>query len=374
MTLLSFFKNRKPRRRHETTHHVPGGMYRNAALLGDSDSPPDWIRIVPIGRFPDHPDGDHEVTGEHVAEMVANFERTATDLLVDLDHESLWSSTRAAGWIAGLEARDDGLYAQYPVFTPYGEPFIENREFRYLSPVYRLNTRDNAGNPIGARVYSVALTNAPYMDEGEIDFIGNSDDLTGEDSPGDPPIDNPAQTMDREKLTEKLGLKADATDEEIEAAIEALQAAQSNSGDEGEAGANPGGGSSEEDAPAGGDGEAGQAEIEALVNSAVEKRLKERGVPERAESLVDQAIGDGKIWPADRDVYVNSARHDYEATKKRLDGIEPGAAMPGKVKVNNRRGPGETHVISREEARDAKAYRNAKRLAEEQGKRLVIED
>lgn len=325
------FKNRKPPpATSDARRRLPAGTFRNQAPLPDGAEPPEFIRIVPIGRFPAHPDGDHEITAEHIAEMAANFTRVDTDVLVDIDHESWWGQTRAAGWITGVEARDDGLYGRYPEWTPHGEPFIDNREYRYLSPLYRLNDRSADDMPVGARLLSVALTNMPYMDEGQIDVIGNS----ASDDPDDDNPNNP-DTMDRKQLAAQLGLAEDATDEQIAEAIKALQDNQkstdaSDEGDPSGSGASAGDPAAAAAAEgASGDGQAASAEaIELAVANAVKKQLKAAGVPEREEALVDQAVADGKILPAQRAVWLNSARADFSATKQVLEATRKNAALP----------------------------------------------
>ena len=171
---LGYFRNRS---RQATPPARPASTYRNAVVIpagGDGEAAPEWIRIVPIGAFPNHHDGAHEITAAHVQEMVANFTAHSVDLLFDVDHESLYGNSRAAGWSDAVEAREDGLYCRFPVFTPTGQAHVDNRDYRYFSPVYVLNALDKQGKEIGARVLSVALTNTPYMDAGEIHAVGNS--------------------------------------------------------------------------------------------------------------------------------------------------------------------------------------------------------
>ncbi|MEM9665484.1 MAG: phage protease [Bacteroidota bacterium] len=131
------------------------------------------IRIVPVGNFPVHHNGGHEVTPLHILEMASNFEAGGTDLLIDVDHESLWGRTRAAGWSSRVEARPDGLYMEYPTWTPQTEELVNERAYRYFSPVYTLSSTDKQGGQVGARLLSVALTNMPYMDT-EIEHVGNA--------------------------------------------------------------------------------------------------------------------------------------------------------------------------------------------------------
>jgi len=206
-------KSRKIYRNSILDFFRPGGkgapkFYFNAFRIEKTD----WIKIVPVGYFPEHPDGAHEVTKEHIQEMANNIKNGGTDILFDYGHESLWfMGARAAGWSPkdDVEARDDGLYIRYPTFTPNAQAAIDAGEYRYFSPAYRLNATDKQGKEIGAILHSVALTNRPYMDL-EIDHIKNAEVTT---------MPFP------KKILDKLGLPEDATEEQVEQKIDELAAA-----------------------------------------------------------------------------------------------------------------------------------------------------
>ena len=325
-----FFRNRADAP-VQTGRSLPSGAFRNAVSLQTGDQAPEWIRIVPIGLFPTHHDGPHEITADHVGEMFANFARTSTDVLVDLEHGSLWGESRAAGWSDAVEVRDDGLYMRFPEWTPYGDTFVAAREYRYLSPVYQLTSVGKDGSERGARLISVGLTNSPYMDEGEVDPIRNSNPTGSE--PGDP---NPTPTTMSEALRNRLiklyGLAADATDEQIEAATEKAEAdAEAAAADEAKAKADA-------DAKA-----AEEAKADETLQQRVDRLEKEAKDREKAtteaqvETLVNSAVQRGAILPADKDLYLNSARHDFGGTKAKLDAKLDNAALPGRVRVNSQR-------------------------------------
>src|SRR5699024_7733932 len=116
--------------------------YVNAIEISQAEpDEDDWIRIVPVGEFPEHQNGPHVITQEHIKQMETNFTNSGTDLLFDVDHASLWGTTKAAAWSNQVEAREDGLYIKYPKFTPAAEKAIENREYKYFSPVYYLDKK-----------------------------------------------------------------------------------------------------------------------------------------------------------------------------------------------------------------------------------------
>ena len=259
-----------------------------------------FIKIAPFGDFQGHPQGGYVMSKERADEMVKNHGIMGIDLLFDFDHSSLWGETKAAGWSANLEARDDGLYVSYPEWTKSGKEAIENREYRYFSPVFDFMAEDQEGKTIGARFISVALTNTPFF-EGLIDPVGNS------------------STMESDKMTkkqlEKLGLDENATEAEIDAALDALEAKVPVEDPEGE--------DPEDGEPT------ANARMDALENR-FDKQNKD-AADSKAEVLVNSAITEGKILPADKDIYINSAKLDYDATKTKLEGLKANSAMPSKL-------------------------------------------
>jgi len=278
------------------------GLYFNQVEAGKPGED-GYIRIVPVGTFPVHPNGAHEILPRHIEEMAANFNATKKDLLFDYEHDSLWGRSIAAGWSNAAEAREDGLYVKYPDFTPKAQEMIRNREFRYFSPVYRLNSLSKQGKEIGAQIHSVALTNIPYMDN-EIDHIKNN---------------NVGDDIMLEKILALLGLASNATEQEVAEKINSLKATPP--------------------APEPPKAPEPPAAPEEKVNAEVLARLKALEDKDKAsqetaaEQLINSAIADGKILPADKDVFLTSAKANFAATKEMLDKRAKNSAMPGTIKV-----------------------------------------
>lgn len=356
LRFFRFFNSKKTPKRHERSR-LPDGLLCNArpAVLPTDDGSEQWIKMVPLGDFPYHHSGGYTVLPEHIEQMVENFERRSVDVPIDYDHESFWGgSTRAAGWITDVEARldesdpnDNGLWVKYPEFTPAAEEALRNREFRYFSPVFTTGRLDKGGEGMGAVLLSVALTNDPFFDEGEIDPVGNAaSSLTPDDSSSaahasSDQDDNDA--MYRDQMIALLGLEDSATEEEITVAFNSRMAGAGGAG----------GGAPDVDPPANeAAGETGDAGSEPNANSngpltpsgdedTVESRLQaleqERetalanAANDRAERLVNQAVEDRKILPKHRTAYLNSAKLNYDATKADLDEIPKGAVKPGRI-------------------------------------------
>jgi len=81
------------------------------------------------------------------------------------------------------------------------------------------------------------------------------------------------------------------------------------------------------------------SEAEALQTriAQLEKRINDKDAADsdaKAEALVNASIESGKILPAEKDVYLNSARADFDKTKAALDGKKTGTAMPGSMNMD----------------------------------------
>lgn len=198
---------------------------------GDFRLPADgWIQLAPYGEaeaplIP--PDGDAkkevsvmQVLNRTIADgIVARFNQEAAKpnfpgLLVDYDHFShdAEKSSRAAGWIEKVEARDAGLWGVVR-FTAGGKAALEGGDYRLFSPVLGFPVRDYKK---GERVSPVALlrgalTNDPRF-KGMIPISNRQDGPAAEEK---------TKTMDyKSVLISILGLAAAASDAEIQAAAD----------------------------------------------------------------------------------------------------------------------------------------------------------
>ncbi|MFZ5448614.1 MAG: phage protease [Thermodesulfobacteriota bacterium] len=121
---------------------------------------PEWIRVLPLGKveLADHRE-PFMVDEESLTFMVAAFKSRGIDLVVDYEHQSLnGERAPAAGWIKELEARADGLWARVE-WTQQAREYLEQREYRYFSPVLRLDPETR--RPIA--LMHVGLTNVPAI-------------------------------------------------------------------------------------------------------------------------------------------------------------------------------------------------------------------
>lgn len=129
------------------------------------------VLIAPWGRVQSS-NGDFIVDGEAGQLVVEAFEAHATDLPIDYEHQSLGGTyaspsgqAPAAGWIKSLrvvtpeeDAKGAGLFAEVE-WTAGAREKLEDREYRYLSPVVIVRKRDRRM----VALHSAALTNKPAI-------------------------------------------------------------------------------------------------------------------------------------------------------------------------------------------------------------------
>ena len=134
------------------------------------------IQIAPVGEFigsaTDGSPVEENITVEKL-ESLADKLNKSDEVLCDVDHQSckvgVEKNSKAAGWFSKwIVDPIKGLFATLSL-TKYGRELLENREYRYTSPVFTLNEDGTV-----ADLHSVALTNTPAF-KGHITPIINSE-------------------------------------------------------------------------------------------------------------------------------------------------------------------------------------------------------
>lgn len=134
------------------------------------------VQIAPLGTFNgSRVDGsaiEEKITVEKL-EQLAEELNNSDDVLCDVDHSSCKAgaekNSKAAGWFSRWIVDPlRGLFANLSL-TKYGRELLENREYRYTSPVFTLNEDGTV-----ADLHSVALTNVPAF-KGHIQPILNNE-------------------------------------------------------------------------------------------------------------------------------------------------------------------------------------------------------
>jgi phage I-like protein len=136
-------------------------LARACNLLLDGQLP-DWIQLLPAGPRIQGADG-RAWTLDDPAALITAFQHRHTPLVIDWEHASEHRAPQgldapAAGWIQALELRDGQVWGQVE-WTGRARQQIQNKEYRYLSPVftYRKDTQQIVA------LTSVGLTNQPNL-------------------------------------------------------------------------------------------------------------------------------------------------------------------------------------------------------------------
>lgn len=232
------------------------------------------IQLAPVGEYPQIIDDENAEGGQRevvqkldeqaMNTLVANFEQARQDaeakgqkygILVDADHSSETSTNTAAmGWVTKLFVDPEkGLMAEIEP-TSLGAEKINGKVYRFVSGAWTLDDDDRP-----ERLVSIGLTNKPNLpvapmtnaakaknstptgtppSDGESvtkdGEVANADDNANGNGNGNvevPPTSDVVQTHNDNpenkgvinmNLKEKLGLSEEATDADIEAAVDAL--------------------------------------------------------------------------------------------------------------------------------------------------------
>lgn len=191
-----------------------------------------WYQLLPAGHFSavdgrptDVPGGQWYIDQTIAERLIALAQASATELVVDYDHQTLRSADNgqpapAAGWFKDMQWREgQGLFIK-PRWTAAAHNYLANQEYRYLSAVFPYD--DATGIPL--RLHSAALTNRPGIDGLQPLAALSASILTVQEK-------SPLMNDLLKRLLEKLGVQVDAnvaslSEEQSTAALNALSALQ----------------------------------------------------------------------------------------------------------------------------------------------------
>lgn len=302
----------------------------------DISGAPEVISVLPLGHVVSTK-GEFDVDEESFSAMKAQIAQHGVDLVVDYEHQTLTGEQApAAGWVKELFL-DDGQIKARVEWTPRAKQYLENKEYRYLSPVITVRKSDNKA----MGMHSLALTNTPAIEH--MEPIVNSTTFEGG-----------THTMElMKKLAALLGLGEDATPEQIVAALEACLKENKSLKESVEAGKQP----PEDDKVVANKAvcellglEAGAAtadvtaKIMALkggivdgVNLAEQVKSLEAKLADRdAEEAVELALKSGKITPAQRDWakgYALKSPEDFRQFMEKAPQVVPMGEIGGTEKL-----------------------------------------
>lgn len=245
---------------------------------------PEVIRIIPTGHVKSQK-GDMFVDEESFQMINKEFERRKLDLVVDYEHQTLLNvQAPAAGWIKKLKLVDGAIAAKVE-WTEKARNYLENKEYKYISPVVKVRKSDKKV----IALHSVALTNTPAVD-GMFAICKEGFPTGGE-------------IMDLKELAAILGLPEEATEDDVRNALKMIVEKVKDDKEEFVANSTVLG-------LLGLKADASTAEVSASIMSLKNgnrgtnerlKKLEEEIRMKGAEDAVDKALKDGKITAAQKE-------------------------------------------------------------------------
>lgn len=185
------------------------------------------IQIIPIGEWKGKIQNGEvlqfKVDETKTAEMVKNFSALGRDLVIDYEHQTLSGDIApAAGWIKRMINRgSQGLWAVVE-WTDRALSFLNNKEYKFLSPVFTLQSLDPVtGQEAGAVLANAALTNDPFFSELK-PIVSKSNDGTDENAGPTIFLTQEGRNMNKiiARLREIFKLANDAQEDTILAKLE----------------------------------------------------------------------------------------------------------------------------------------------------------
>lgn len=150
-----------PERQREQPENRGDYMEVYAEILSRTENlteAPEYIRVLPLGYISSEK-GDFLVDSESFRMMKEHMQHRAVDIVIDYEHQTLRDiQAPAGGWIKELVLKSDGIFAKVE-WTERAKDYLQNREYRYLSPVVMVRKKDHKAS----QIHSVALTNTPAI-------------------------------------------------------------------------------------------------------------------------------------------------------------------------------------------------------------------
>ena len=250
------------------------------------------------------------------AKLIEAVNQRQNDLVIDYEHQTLLADDNgkpapAAGWFKDLEYVDGvGLFAVDTRWTETAEAMIDNEEYKYISPFFKY-----------VNIFHAGITNFPAIDGMQKLQVMAAKYFSTESTE-----DN---TMD--KLLLLLGLTATATEEEAIAACKAVIETNKKH---------------EADIIKFGDqvaalktqiADAGEIDISKFVSIDVVEELKTElaslktsATASEVNDLVDVAMSEGKLLPAQEEWAIDLGNKDVAALKSYIEKTPAIAALKGR--------------------------------------------
>ena len=169
----------------EIVQNVATQLNKNKTVIARGDSPlfimnadvpaeiarSTEIHLMPIGEWKGKIQNGEvkqfRIGENEISQMVRNFNALGRDVVIDYEHQTLsGDEAPAAGWIKRLVNKGkEGLWAAVE-WTDRALNYLRSKEYRFLSPVFTLEGIDpKSGKKVGAMLLNAALTNDPFFSE-----------------------------------------------------------------------------------------------------------------------------------------------------------------------------------------------------------------
>lgn len=293
------------------------------------------IQLFPFGRF--YPaDGRAEGAGGWYVDdsngyaLADSINALNIDLMIDYEHQTLYlekngQGNPAAGWIKQVEYRpNEGLFAEV-AWTDKAASQIKAGEYRYISPLF---IPDSNGRVV--QVLNAALTNRPALHNLAEAFALSQQFKQFNQPEGQPMLKLLQQLFDApnateaeitEKLTALSAAKGD-TKVALSAVYDELKTQTAQAVALSAQVANP----DPTKFVALSQMQAVQTELNAL---------KAQHAKEKADSLITQALSDGRLLPAQKAWAENLAQTNFVALSDYLATVTPNAALSGGMQAKD---------------------------------------
>lgn len=285
------------------------------------------IQLFPFGRFYPADGRDEGVGGWYVDDsngyaLAESINQLGIDLMIDYEHQTLYlekngQGNPAAGWIKQVEYRpNEGLFATV-AWTDKAASQIKAGEYRYISPLF---IPDSDGRVV--QVLNAALTNRPALHNLAEAFALSH--TFNQQKQGQPMLKLLQQLFDApnaseaemvEKLTALSAAKGDSK-VALSAVYDELKTQTAQAVALSAQVANP-----------------DPTKFVALSQmQAVQTELntlKAQQAKEKADTLIAQALSDGRLLPAQKEWAENLAQTNLVALSDYLATVTPNAALSG---------------------------------------------
>jgi phage I-like protein len=253
-----------------------------------------------------------------------------TPLVIDYEHASLTAAEKGVKAPAaarfqgsGLELDKDGLWATGVEWTGIASAHISAGEYLFISPVF---TYDRETGEITGLI-NAALTNTPDIDGMQQVLAAASQFITTKES----------NSVDQ--IRKLLGLPEGALEDDIVAAIEALQK-QVNDSSAAVAAAT-------QKLQSGNTSLVQELQSQVVALSQQVSTLEQSGMEGEATRLVDKAISDGKMAASQREWGIKYGTNDIAALTQFIDAAPP--VVPTSNQSNGDPDPESNHGLDKDQ-------------------------